>query len=289
METSGTSAAVGRQARMGVLAGDDTGEDRGRPALVLLHGLTFDRQTWRPVIDAFRALDPERRVVTLDLPGHGESPPHPPHDMPLIAEVLHDALADAGGGLPVMVGHSFSGGLVTWYASVYPVTGVVNVDQPPLIAPFAELAKSLEPQLRGPAFGEVWSMLFRSMNTDLLPPAARELVEARCNPRQDIVLGYWSMVLDRPVAEITAMVDDSARRVAASGVPYALVAGHQLPDPVARWMQERIPQAEVTVWEGTGHFPHLAHPERFARLLAATAGWAQALADGADTSSARSD
>ena len=263
------AATGGRGVRMGALVGDDTGAERERPAIVLLHGLTFDRQTWRPVVDALRDLDRERRVVALDLPGHGESLPHPPHDLPAVADVVHDALEDAGVDRAVMVGHSMSGALVSLYASRYPVAGVVNVDQPPVIAPFAELLKSVEEQLRGPAFGEVWSMLFRSMNTDVLPPAARELVEARCRPDQAVVLSYWAMILERPVDEITAMVDDSARRLAASRVPYTLVAGHQLSDPDAAWIQ-RLPQAHVTVWEGSGHFPHLAHPDRFARLLAST-------------------
>jgi pimeloyl-ACP methyl ester carboxylesterase len=204
---------------LGALAGDDTGADRRRPPIVLLHGLTFDRRTWRPVVDAFRALDGERRVVALDLPGHGESPPHPPHDLPLVAAVVHDALEDAGVDRPVMVGHSIAGALVSLYASTYPVAGVVNVDQPPVIAPFVEFVKSIEPQLRGPALEQVWPMFFASFNTEVLPAAARELVEATCNPRQDIVVGYWSMILERPTEEITAMIDDSALRLAASGGP----------------------------------------------------------------------
>lgn len=283
METSATSppvartepelAAEDRGLRLGALAGEDTGQDRDSPAIVLLHGLTFDRRTWRPVVDAFRALDRRRRVVSLDLPGHGESPPHPPYDLPLVVDLVHEALKDASVDRPVMVGHSISGALVSMYASRYPVTGVISVDQPPVIAPFAQLVKSIEPQLRGPGFGEVWSMFFRSFNTELLPASARELVEATCNPRQDIVVGYWSMILERPVEEITAMIDDDVKRLATSGVPYTLVAGHPLPDPVAKWIHERIPQADVTVWDGTGHFPHLAHPDRFARLLASTADW----------------
>jgi pimeloyl-ACP methyl ester carboxylesterase len=34
-----------------------------------------------------------------------------------------------------------------------------------------------------------------------------------------------------------------------------------------------LPQASVTVWPANGHFPHLAHPRRFAECLAATARW----------------
>jgi pimeloyl-ACP methyl ester carboxylesterase len=289
MGTEVTKRPGGRgQTKIGALVGDDSGQDRSRPPIVLLHGLTFDRRTWRPVVDAFRELDPERQVINLDLPGHGESggpapppppppprapPPPPPHDPPCVAELIHDALLDVGADRPVMVGHSMSGALVSLYAGTYPAAGVVNVDQPPLIAPFAGLVKSIEPQLRGPAFADMWSMFFRSFNTELLPPAARQLVETTCNPRQDVVLGYWAMILERPVEEITAMMEESVQRLERSRVPYVLVAGHQLPDPVMQWMQERLPHADITVWDGSGHFPHLAHPDRFALLLNSTADW----------------
>ena len=59
----------------GSLAGDLTGEPGRRPPLVLLHGLTFDRTSWHPVLAELAALDPGRRVLALDLPGHGESRP----------------------------------------------------------------------------------------------------------------------------------------------------------------------------------------------------------------------
>jgi pimeloyl-ACP methyl ester carboxylesterase len=42
------------------------------PVLVLIHGLGHRRQGWNAVLDL---LTPHREVITLDLPGHGESPP----------------------------------------------------------------------------------------------------------------------------------------------------------------------------------------------------------------------
>lgn len=269
-----TNPPVGRRdTSIGGLAGDDTGDDRDRPPIVLLHGLTFDRRTWQPVVDAFRALDRDRRVINLDLPGHGASPSHPPHDLPAVAELIHETLVDVGADRPVMVGHSISGAIVSLYASTYPAAGLVNVDQPPLVGPFAELVKSIEPQLRGPAFADMWSMFFRSFNTDLLPPAPRQLVEDTCRPRQDVVLGYWEMLLERPIAEITAMIEESCERLTGGRVPYVLVTGNQLPDDVRQWIQARLPHADIAVWDGSGHFPHLAHPDRFALLLDSTAGW----------------
>ena len=36
---------------------------------------------------------------------------------------------------------------------------------------------------------------------------------------------------------------------------------------------DALPRLKTEVWAGTGHFPHLAHPSRFAQRLAATARW----------------
>lgn len=48
-------------------------ERRGTgPALVLLHGVGHRRQAWNSVLDL---LTPHRTVISVDLPGHGESPP----------------------------------------------------------------------------------------------------------------------------------------------------------------------------------------------------------------------
>src|SRR4051812_30311700 len=81
------------------LAGDDSGaggRPDGRPALVLLHGLTFDRTTWRPVLDDLARVDPTRRVVALDLPGHGASPAWPAYDIESVAAGVHAAVEAAG-------------------------------------------------------------------------------------------------------------------------------------------------------------------------------------------------
>ena len=40
---------------------------------------------------------------------------------------------------PVVVGHSMAGGIASMYAARHPVSGVVNVDALPVIAPFVRL------------------------------------------------------------------------------------------------------------------------------------------------------
>lgn len=255
----------------GTLAATDSApaRDSGAPSVVLLHGLTFDRHSWAPVIDALRARDPGRRVLAFDLPGHGDTPAQPPHDLPHLIELVHDAVEDAGGGTPVLVGHSMSGALVSMYAARYPAAGVVNVDQPPAIGPFAALLRSIEARLRGPEFDRVFRDVFAaSFHTELLPPEMRRLAEANSRPSQELVLGYWQFVLERPVAELEEMITQSMREIHDRRVPYLLVTGDALPQPVRELLRQLVPHARIAEWPGCGHLPQLARPDAFAELVA---------------------
>ena len=53
-------------------------------------------------------------------------------------------------------------------------------------------------------------------------------------------------------------------------MPYLVVAGAELEPEYTKWLSTMLPQAAVTVWPASGHFPHIAHPGRFAECLAAT-------------------
>ncbi len=272
MEMRGPRASGQQQTVTRTLAGlaaDDWGESDARPALVLLHGLTFDRSLWRPSLTELQRIDPGRRVVALDLPGHGESRGWPSYDVESVAGGVYRAVEEAQLRSPVVVGHSIGGIIATVYAARYPTRGVINVDQPLQMAPFAALVRSLADKLRGPAFPAVWQMFAASMHIERLPDAGQQLVRSSSQPRQDVVLGYWREVLDRPASELADMVGATLAAVRAAGVPYLLVAGDDLESGYQEWLTEIMPHATVTVWPGSGHFPHIAHPARFAACLAA--------------------
>jgi pimeloyl-ACP methyl ester carboxylesterase len=81
------------------------------PTLVLLHGVGHRRQAWQPVLDL---LTPHRTVITVDLPGHGESPPLRPADRPAIRAIAEEIIAffDALGlDRPHVAGNSLGGAL----------------------------------------------------------------------------------------------------------------------------------------------------------------------------------
>jgi pimeloyl-ACP methyl ester carboxylesterase len=101
----------------------------GEPAVVFVHGLGGDLETWRAQLDHVRS---SRRAVAYDQRGHGAS------DRPRDGVYTIDALAQDLDVLTrllglrrfVLVGHSMAGTVLTAYAGGHPeaVAGLVYVD-----------------------------------------------------------------------------------------------------------------------------------------------------------------
>ena len=228
---------------------------------------------WQPALSELARVDPGRRTIAIDLPGHGASPEWASYDIESIANGVREVVEDLEVDRPVIVGHSLAAIIATIYGAEFPVRGVVNVDQPLQTSAFAGFLQSIAEQLRGPDFPALWQQFAASMHTELLPAEAQELLKSTTTPRQDLVLGYWREVLDRPISDLIDRTNEGLRALRAANVPYLIVAGAELEPDYQRWLDEMLPQARVAVLTGSGHFPHLADPDRFARLLAETADW----------------
>lgn len=88
------------------LAYDRTGS--GEP-LVLLHGIGHHRRAWEAVVPQLAA---EREVITVDLPGHGDSPPVTPEtigDFGAMADEVEKFLRAIGLERPHVAGNSLGG------------------------------------------------------------------------------------------------------------------------------------------------------------------------------------
>src|SRR6187397_545400 len=81
----------------------------------LLHGLTFDRTSWRPIVDE---LDGAVRTIAIDLPAHGDSP-GPATSMEQLAARLHDQLVTLDIARPLLVGHSYGAAVASMYVASY--------------------------------------------------------------------------------------------------------------------------------------------------------------------------
>lgn len=242
------------------LACDESGEG---PLLVAVHGITEDRHSWDPV-----PLAAHFRVVRVDLRGHGDSPTAPSYDLLSLGDDVAAVVETvAPGEVPLLVGHSIGGVVVTAYAAQHPVRGVINVDQPLELTGLQAGVQAAEPMLRGDGFDEFIAGLFGSMYGGLDPREVQRL-EALRSPQQDVVLGMWSALLDLDATELGAVVD----RVAAlpAGTPYLSLHGLDPGPEYAAWLQQKIPTAVVEIWaDPPTHYPQLVAPARFVQRVRA--------------------
>ena len=248
----------------GLAATERPGADPEAPVFVFLHGLTFDSRMWEPVLDELPAA---HRVIALDLPGHGGSPPFAGRGLTAVVDAVHAAIEAAAVHAPIVVGHSVGGPVASIYASVHPAGGVVSIEAPIRLEPFAAMLAAAGPQLSGPGFDAFWSQLNASLLADRVPQQYRELVRQDDLPIQDLFLRYQADLLERPVGEVLRWRDEGMAAVAASGVPYVCLLASEPGAADVAWLEERVPQAEVVVWPVGHHFPHLARPALFANLL----------------------
>jgi pimeloyl-ACP methyl ester carboxylesterase len=239
------------------LAYDDRGT--GVP-LVFIHGLTFSRQTWAPILDL---LANRFRCIAIDLPGHGESDGLP-GSIREIPPRIHALSAELGIERPFVIGHSFGGVLASIYAANFPVRGVVNIDQPLEMRPFIELLHQIEPELRGPTFASAFEPIRLSIGVELLPEPLRSVALETQTIHQTLVLAYWDEPLTRSPDELQADVDATIARIS---TPYLAVFGHQLSNDERNALRSRLPQIELEEWPGCGHMAHLMDPTRFAERV----------------------
>ena len=87
------------------------------------------------------------------------------------------------------------------------------------------------------------------------------------------MLAYWREALETPLPVIEQRITEGITRARQSQTPIRIVAGHPYDAAYTAWLEQALPQATVTVVPNSGHFPHLADPDGFARLLAETGGW----------------
>lgn len=94
-----------------------TSQGKGHP-LVLLHGFLESSRIWEAFVSTWAI---NRRVVCIDLPGHGKSEVvDKVHSMELLAEVVHSVLSELGLEKVDLMGHSMGGYVSLSFLEGYP-------------------------------------------------------------------------------------------------------------------------------------------------------------------------
>ena len=244
-----------------------TSKGAGPQAVILVHGWTCDESSWDAQVPV---VSQKYRVITLDLPGHGQS--DPPKDgkfsMTGFARAVEAVRAEAKVDKVVLVGHSMGTPVIREYARLYPkhVVGLVPVDgllQVSKLVPGATAPGVPNPAaMSGPDGMKARETMIRGMFTPATPAAVEQhVLKMMLAPPETTASGAMIATFD------SANLNDFVTTVPALGI-YAGTSPSSNRDN----LKKLLPNSEYVQVAGTGHFVMMERPDEFNRLLLAFLG-----------------
>jgi pimeloyl-ACP methyl ester carboxylesterase len=229
--------------------------------VILVHGITETAATWEPLIEPLTA---RRRVIVMDLRGHGRSGTAANYDLGEMAGDVVGLASNLNIIRPHLVGHSLGGAVVSAVGAALPVSSIINIDQSLQLDGFKAQLHEFEEQLRDPAaFPLAIQGLFEMMAGEKIDPDEMARINAQRRPDQNVVLGVWDLILSSSVEEIAAVVATALAGYRGKHVDYLSLFGIDPGEGYADWIASYIRGAITEVWPDHGHYPHLVEPERF--------------------------
>ncbi|MEV5716063.1 alpha/beta fold hydrolase [Amycolatopsis mediterranei] len=247
------------------------------PALLFLHGIGDDSSTW---LDLLASLSADFTVIAPDLLGHGSSAkPRADYSVAAYACGMRDLLTTLDVDRVTVVGHSLGGGVAMQFAYQFPErcerlvlvgSGGVGAGVHPLLRLAAAPGAGLVLPLLGtpPAVAALRGFagllrLFDDADLDYVLTRYARLVEP--GTRSAFLRTLRSVVDWR--GQVVNMLD---RCYLTEGIPTLLIWGTEdrvVPSGHALRAHRAMPGSRLVLFEGAGHFPHRADPERFLEIL----------------------
>ena len=266
---------------------DDDPADRGKPAVLLVHGLGGQLRNFTHSLD--QALRDRFRVVSLDRPGAGRSTRAggSDHRLPAQARDVAGFMDAIGLERPIVVGHSLGGAIALAVGLDHPdkVRGLALVA--PLTRPIER--EDMHPLFRPLAIDSEWRRRATAW-TLAVPmgmrygPAGLAAVFHPETPPEDFatrgggLLGLRPETFQNTSRDMMAIPDALPAQHARYGELHAPVAViHGTEDAVTPFATQAKAFADATgarldVVEGAGHMLPVSQPERVARFVAECAG-----------------
>ena len=234
-----------------------TSEGHGKPAIVFIHGWTFDHTHWRFQIPEFRK---SFRVIAIDLPGHGASGADR-NSWSIdglgadVAAVVRSLKLEQ----VVLVGHSMGGPVALAAAPKLRgiLRGIVAVDSlhnveyvaPPGSAD--RMVKRFEDDFEG-AWKRFMSWFFADRDSEILKSILEKPARANRKAAISLLASYNRF--------------DWKSALAAAGVPVRAINAAD-PYPTAVKINRKYGDFDAALMPGVGHFLMLEKPVEFNRHL----------------------
>lgn len=232
------------------------------PLVILLPGAGDVRSENRFLASAL--VDGGYRVVTADLPGHGESAIADRYGVEETAASLEVLIDELGGGPAIVIGNSFSPAAAVWAATTAPQRIRALVAISPHFTADRSFTGTLQrwatrALLRGRLAATFWEKLYRGW------------YKSRTPGDLETELAAMRVMLSHPARRhavrdtLTAGREGVAERMEALRIPALVVFGtadDHFPDPAAEAsaVAARL-RGEVLMVEGAGHYPHVERPD----------------------------
>ena len=233
---------------------------KGDPALVFIHCWTCNRTFWENQVAEFSKTN---RVVTMDLPGNGESGQgRKTWSIESYGDDVATVVKKLGLKRVVVVGSSM-GGLIALEAArrmpdrviaIVPVDTLQNVEQHVPREQLDAVFKQMEADFKN----ATTSLLNQGFFSATTPAAVKERVLDATHSRQPEVA--------IPILKAVYSYDPTAamREIKA---PIRAINSDRVPTNV-EVNRKYAPQFEAVIIKGTGHYPMLEDPARFNQMLA---------------------
>ncbi len=237
-----------------------TNYGKGDTALFFVHGWACDETVWS---DQAPALAEKIRVITIDLPGHGQSdkPKTIPYDKDLYTHAIDGVIHDANAKSVILVGHSNGTPFIREYYRKFPakVKALVIV----------------EGALRTLANKDNMEKFIGPFRRDGYVQAMGEFVNAVTKPINDGGLRdkIKALMLKTPqhvaVSEFEATVDPDLWKEDKIDVPVLMILAKQ---PVwtpeyEQFVRGLAPKVDYQMWENVSHFLMMEKPREFNAAL----------------------
>jgi pimeloyl-ACP methyl ester carboxylesterase len=233
---------------------------KGEPALVFVHCWSCDRSLWENQVAVFSK---NHRVVTIDLPGHGESGKRRSNwSIESYGDDVKRVVTKLGLKRVVLIGSSMGGPVVLEAARLMPerVVAIVPVDTLQNVEQkmSAEQVDAMVKQIQSDYKGQITQYANQYLFAPSTPPAVKDRVisKAIAMPQE----------VGMPIIKAASLYDPVST-LRTIKVPIRAINSDLFPTNL-EGNRKYAAQFDAAIMKGVGHYPMLEDPTRFNELLA---------------------
>lgn len=237
---------------------------KGRDVVVFVHGWCCDRTFWDAQLAA-PELAKGRRLIALDLPGHGQSdkPKTTKYSMDLFVRSITAVMDKAGAERAVLVGHSNGTPMIRQFYRAHPdrVAGLVVVDG--ALKPFFKNPSEFE-QFMAPFRGSKYKETAERMVDGMLQPV-KDAAEKEKIRKVMLAAPQWVMVGAMEATQEPGVWTEDTIKVPLLAV---MAKSPFWTEGYEAYVKRLAPRCEYRVMDGVSHFLMMDRPGEFNGILA---------------------